>query len=449
MLFVANSSSGTQKLEAFWQLYKLNYLQYPDVAKSYLYNIKQLAESQDNDYWLAKVYLGESVLLMEKKQYGDAISLSFQSASMFKKLKKNMETADNLYNIGHMYSAGHEWDNSLFYYKEALKLYEKEENATYLPYTQIGIGRCYAKKAEYDTAEMYYQSALKLLIDRGNYFMLSWCYNSLGALCFEKGEYERARSYYKKSISIEGFQSDDRQISIAYNNIGEAYLEEGQWDAAELWLLEAFELKEKIGDPEFKLSTGVLLAKLKKAKGQYKEALSSLQSDLRGVPTQVYNEVLVTALNLINDIYKLTDIEHRKNNVDYLIEVSELKSGQIAILVALKQKLEDLNNKYVIELSVEQYNARVELDKAMGKVSMAWLNFAIAVVVLGIIALILTMKYRRALAAYLVKAKALDEKDCILNEKDRMLDEKTRMLNNLEHILKEGKRYIESRKDRY
>lgn len=403
-------AGSDQKLNLLWGLHNATYFISPTKSLMYLNQLQELSEQLDSKYWKAKYLYGKSIMLIDQKLYGEAIGLSFKSATMFRELGKNQETADNLYNIGKMYSAAHEWDNSLFYFSETLQLYMKEGSPEFLPYTYLAIGRCHVKRGAYDKGYDAYIKAIEIFENRHDVEMLNWSYNLLGILMFEKGDFEQAKKYYHKSISLNNLHDLEKKVATASNNIGEVFLEENRLDEARYWLNKALGLKKEFNDPERMLHTRILLSKLYQKKQLYDSTIINLTPSIEKLSSlNGYDENLLEALTIITTAYQNTDDAYKKAHVNDIIRFSQMKDEQIAYLKDLKENLEILNNKFIIELSVEQYTAEEQLAQAIGKVNLAWTVFAITFLLLSLGGTILYLKYKKLNAIKNEKTEVIDE----------------------------------------
>ncbi|MBL6446748.1 tetratricopeptide repeat protein [Fulvivirga sp. 29W222] len=421
-------AGNDQKLSLLWDLHNATYFTLPTKSLMFLNQLKEQAEQLNSKYWKAKYLYGKSIILIDQKLYGEAIGLSFKSASMFRELGEHQETADNLYNIGKMYSAAHEWDNSLFYFSETLQLYLKEGSSMFLPYTYLAIGRCYVKKGAYDKGYDAYIKAIEIFESRNDVQMLNWSYNLLGILMFEKGDYHEAKEYYNRSISFEGLKNLDRKRAMAINNIGEVLLAENRLKEARQHLNRSLKLKKQLNDADLILSTEITLSKLDQKEHLYDSIINRLIPAINGTHLDDYNENILEVLTLVTNAYENLSETYKQAHVDDIIRFSQMKDDQISYLKDLKENLEILNNKFIIELSVEQYTADEQLSQAGSKLNLAWTIFAITVLLLLLGGIILYLKYRKINAIKI---------------------EKTAILENVKRINQEGVDYIKSREPLY
>lgn len=412
---LAKADNG-QKLSLLWELHIQTYSNSPAKSLMYLTQLQELSEQLDSKYWKAKYLYRKSAILINQKLYGEAIGLSFKSASMFKELGENQETAENLYNIGKMYSAAHEWDNALLYFSEALQLYMKDGSPKFLPYAHLAIGRCHVKKGAFNKGYDAYVKAIEIFENRHDAQMLNWSYNLLGILMFEKGDYQRAKEYYNKSISFDGLKGIDRKRAMAINNIGEVLLAENKLKEARHYLNQALSLKKTLNDKPLILSTEITLSKLYEKEHLYDSIISMLKPSIESIVSNGYDENLLEALTIITTAYQNTDDAYKKAHVNDIIRFSQMKDEQIAYLKDLKENLEILNNKFIIELSVEQYTAEEQLAQAIGKVNLAWTVFAITFLLLSLGGTILYLKYKKLNAIKNEKTEVIDEIKRIGNE---------------------------------
>ena len=130
--------------------------------------------------------------------------------------------------------------------------------------------------------------------------LTSSIFNLLGWASFEKQHYATARDHYHRSLQYAA--SDSVKHAVAYHNIGETYLSEGNSEEARTWLNKAMNIKKKLKDGDFTLSTINLLSKLYVQDGDTLKALNVLNKGLAASGQNKFSEEAMHALALMTTL---------------------------------------------------------------------------------------------------------------------------------------------------
>ena len=169
-----------------------------------------------------------------------------------------------------------QYDQSLKYHFESLSLREKDGDKAEISVSMNNIGLVYLQIKDYEQAIQYFQSALNLNEEAGRNDSEVTLIN-LGHCYFATGSFESALEKYERALSLCNDLCEPSMLIDAYHGAGNAYSRQMKYESAEDYFLRA----KKIADdnalkPQFVISMNNL-AKLQVLKGQYAEALATLE----------------------------------------------------------------------------------------------------------------------------------------------------------------------------
>ncbi len=159
-------------------------------------------------------------------------------------------------NVGVALAEEGRFDETTFYYKEALRI----KPDYYVAHNNLGV--TLAQQDKHEEAILYYKEALRLQPDYAD------AHNSLGATLARQDKHEEAISHYKETIRIKPYHAD------AHSNLGIALFKQGRPEEAIFHYKEALRIKPYHADAHNNL--GIALheeGKFNEAIFHYKEAL--------------------------------------------------------------------------------------------------------------------------------------------------------------------------------
>ncbi|UCS94146.1 histidine kinase [Echinicola marina] len=123
---------------------------------------------------------------------------------------------------------GEDFDNAVFYYLEALKIAEAQEDLRNIAISCNGLGNTLLHiPGREEDALRYFERSLDAERERGNTLGIAMNYLSIGDYFTEKGDYKRGRTYLDKLLEINQKRNDDYGLGITYEYFGHNYIKEG------------------------------------------------------------------------------------------------------------------------------------------------------------------------------------------------------------------------------
>jgi tetratricopeptide (TPR) repeat protein len=181
----------------------------------------------------------ESALLLEKNdsvkaEYLIKLATIYSRKNIDKSLLKISEANNiinnfnikslkpNLYFIfGNIYLNKADYQKALFYYLQALRLFEKKQNFEYVARSLNNIGVVYSYLKNLPVSEKYFKQALEYRKQKGYMKDVGVLYTSIGFILTEKKQYKEALYYYKLALDIGKKNKDKYLIALSYSSLGE------------------------------------------------------------------------------------------------------------------------------------------------------------------------------------------------------------------------------------
>lgn len=119
------------------------------------------------------------------------------------------------------------YDSSIVYYMEAIRLYEHMNNEKYLSVCYASIGIAYWQLKEYEPALRYLWLSHKYILKENKPVRVLANYNNIGGIYFDRKMYDSALFYLNKCKSIAEEIKDTASMADANGNMGSIYLLKG------------------------------------------------------------------------------------------------------------------------------------------------------------------------------------------------------------------------------
>jgi serine phosphatase RsbU (regulator of sigma subunit)/uncharacterized protein HemY len=161
----------------------------------------------------AKYYSKDGITLSEKLNYNKGIARTNHRYGLATKKQGNYE-------------------ESIPYYKKALKYYKIINDEKNIVSLYNNIGNSYKGLGEYSPAAEHYIEALKLSEEYEDLDGMAKAYNNLGNLSKRQNKLETALGYLQKSLDIRKQQNDSSGMASTLHNLGNLYKSLDRFDDA-------------------------------------------------------------------------------------------------------------------------------------------------------------------------------------------------------------------------
>jgi len=154
--------------------------------------------------------------------------------------------SDIYYLLGQTYTHKKMYSIALDYYIKGFKELANKGNLSRIAYSLIDIGNTYYANKNYLRAAHYYYLSLNNFILDNHEFGPTVIYNNLGLIKNQVAEYDSALYYFNKSFNLRKKYHDYFLTAHSYKYIATTYRLKGEIKSAELYILKAIDLINKL-----------------------------------------------------------------------------------------------------------------------------------------------------------------------------------------------------------
>ena len=211
-----------------------------------------------------------------------------------------------------------DFEVSLDYHNQSLRIYEEIGNKRGISTSFGNIGTVYSQKGDYANSLKYLNSSLKIQEELGDSLLLSNSLSNIGTIYRNQGDYPHALESYNRSLTIAKEIRNEQLVSTALNNIGIIYKEQGNYALAIEHYTTSLKIKEKIGDSLGVASSLTSIGNVHSAQGNFEKALefhnrtlkiAEKIGDKNGVSVTLNN--IVDILRMLGDYSQALDFSNR------------------------------------------------------------------------------------------------------------------------------------------
>ena len=391
ILELEKTKDRNEKIRILEEIVKITYKTNSDTSLYFAKMQKDLAKITGNRESYVRAIWSIAGIYKRKGVLKNAATFLFEAYNEYTLLNNEKMKSVALYNIGQVFMAGNDFSNALLYLQRALDGYVDLNDSQRQAYASYEMARSYLALGKYEKSLYHLNQCLSN--NEHDQSLPSKAHNYLGATYFKMKDYNKAIEEYFSSIkAAQGLEDFKKKSAIAYNNIGESYLYAEDLENAEVYLLKALTLKKELGDPNFTLSTQVLLSRLATKKQEYEEALNYLQEGIIMADKSVINANLMDALDEVLALNERQSIVHIP--ADQIISYFKFENQQARLLRGLNDELGSLNSRYVLKNAFETYQLSEANDSLTDQLSQSKV-IIILTVLLSLFTGILSVYYVR------------------------------------------------------
>lgn len=293
-------------------------------------------EELNDSLSLIKVFNSQAINQNLKGNVEQTFKIFFQSLDYARKVGDRTTIVNSLVNIGITYDNNGDFNNSLKYYFEALKLTEENDKAT-TALLQSYIAEIYLTLKDNAKAEEYLKKAVENSLISNDTKSLIWAYSSLGKLEMEKRNFIQAEKYFKESLSLAEKTDFKLEIIHSLTDLGKYYLTIKRLMEAEEYLKQALVYAKELNSlSDLNVIYGAL-ANLYFDKENFKEAFEyhKIYKTLSDSLFALSNNQQITELKTK---YELKRIENESEQLKHENELQKkiiLSQRTIALIISL------------------------------------------------------------------------------------------------------------------
>ncbi len=262
---------------------------------------------------------------------------------------------DLYHNIGSVYYRIPDYNAAIYYYLQALKVFEalSPDNAR-LPQsigkTYNNLGTVYCHQKDYLSALKYY----KLSLER---WPSPSVYNNIAQIYDEHGSYDSAAITYRKAIDLARQQGEHAVCALVLANLGSLFRKETKFDSSEYYLKAALTIADTISVVDTEAYIANEFARLCFDKKDYKKAICYGRDALKLSVEANSNEERMGSLRLLSQAYSTTGDFQKANR--YLEEYTQLRDSIFT--------MENITNMATLQKSYEIEKRQNEISQLAQK----------------------------------------------------------------------------------
>jgi len=257
---------------------------------------------------------------------------------------------------------GEDFDKAVYYYLQALKIAEEQDNLRNIAISCNGLGNTLLHlPGREEDALVYFEKSLEAERKRGNTLGIAMNYLSIGDYFTEKGEYKRAREYLEDLLEINKKRNDDFGLGITYEYFGHNYLQEGKdLDKALGFFEQSNSFFERLGNEHKQADLLKSVGDVYRQKGKYNNSIAAYNKAW-SLSEKIKNKGLIRECAYwLSMIYE--QLSNHKKALEYY-RISQQYKDSVALLDQETQ-IAAIEKRYAIEKKESQIEL-LEKDKVL------------------------------------------------------------------------------------
>jgi two-component system, NarL family, sensor kinase len=319
----------------------------PEIAKNYYEQARVLSKKINYTKGEIKFASYYTSVLNMQGDFNQSLKINLNALQLAKKLNNPLILGKVTLNTGNSYKLLMKNDSAIFYYMQALPIFDKIGNKRFLAIAYSNLQMIYQDLKQYQKGIEYGLKALNIFRqDVDDPQNLSYCLTNLGNLYSSLEQPDKAIKYYNEALSISQKIGNQYAESALLLNIGDYYYKKHQFETSKNYFEQALGISN-----ELKLYESKTIA-LKAI------AMYSLQTHKINEAIMYADSALIYSINYNNrqqrqKIYKLlSDISYASGDM--------LKAEEFDILD--DQINDSINNDNLLEITTK-YEKQYETQK--------------------------------------------------------------------------------------
>ncbi|NOQ76089.1 MAG: tetratricopeptide repeat protein [Crocinitomix sp.] len=250
---VIQNNKDTNQIKALLELYKIDELDAPEKAKTYLDQAMILAKNLDFERGKAETLLlygnhysaqGDSKMAEEALHKGKDI---------YESLNDQVGVANCLHNFGNSAVFQGNYEKALGYYLEAAQINQEIGDTMGWSKAQHNIGGMHYQLQQYDKALEYWEKSLNLGLAINDSIGIVYSLNAIGVVHTANKDYEKALEILQSTLIFANDVSGPSEMASILLNIGVQFQQLEALDSAKYYYTEALEIYKQI-DEKYELA---------------------------------------------------------------------------------------------------------------------------------------------------------------------------------------------------
>jgi signal transduction histidine kinase len=232
--------------------------------------LDQLFEEHiDADTALAREYAEQSIKLSRRSEYSPGIANYFLNLARldarhenWRQARNHIQTSLDMYeDLGHRKAVAEgyhamgfclfqlrDYDLSMEYYNEALKIREDIQDTSGLIESYRLLGDAHHRRGDYPISLEFRKKLMSVLLSGNDAGALADCYNSIGWSLNNMGDNDKAIEYFTNALETFRSLGDSTQLGNTYNYIGIVYVDLSDYPKSIEYFQRSLAIRETLGD---------------------------------------------------------------------------------------------------------------------------------------------------------------------------------------------------------
>ncbi len=335
------------RIKVLFDLTEQLYLENPDSALKYCYQIYSIANKNRDTQVLAEIYGWLGYLYMELGKIDSALFFNRKAVKLLKQLKKYSSLANAYLNIASIYSDMGDRKKELEYLNKSLKYHLKNRDTLGIAVVYNNLAYMFYTIGDLGKAIDFWTKALKLQIKIHDYKGIATVYNNLAGVYLLQNDYDQALKNYFKSLQYYKKINDNIGLATVYKGIGGVYSEKAEFDSAKYFYNKSMEIARKINNPQLQADLLLDLSLMHQKTGKYNKAITEAQKAL-----SIYNEIKDIA-GTISSYIQLGNLYYEQKNYSKALSFAQkaYNLSQRHNFLELKMQAAELLRKIYLKLN--------------------------------------------------------------------------------------------------
>ncbi|MEM7549418.1 MAG: tetratricopeptide repeat protein [Bacteroidota bacterium] len=341
------------------------YSQKLDSATHYIKKANQVFQNLNHPKGISYTYHDLAIIYLRKGDYDKSLEYALEGLKI--KEESDLSTWASYNLIGIIYYENQEWEKALFYGEESLKAAYDRKDST-ISYN--GIANVYRAKGNLDKAEEYILETIKYARVLGDNTGLGVFLNNYGELLYEKGKLKEAEKYFIESIEVRLKLKNYSGAAVTYGELALIYADRGLFNETDSCIKEALDLLEDDGSRPARIEILGNAFKAYSSLTRYKMALDH-HLEYEALRDSVYNEEKAELITEMEAKYqtakKEAELKQQASEITLLEKERELANTQIIIMAITIGLTLLLGLLLFRQLRVRRALSKAQLDLAQEK----------------------------------------------------------------------------------
>ncbi|MBN2461295.1 MAG: PAS domain S-box protein [Candidatus Cloacimonetes bacterium] len=345
---IARAYENLQNNEEAWENYKRSL---------------ELALQNNEMEAAAEVYIRMGFLAEDNNAYDDALFYYQSALKLYQRLDLRKDISDSYNYIGIIYESQNEYGKALECYLKSLEINEQIESKEGISISLNNIGNIYLSLNDASRALDYYIQSYEIELSLDNDDGLSSSYINLGNAYSSLGRIEEALHYYQEALNLDTENNDLEGIASSLNNIAILNYDQKDYQLSQKNYEQSLLISEQINDIWGIANTSNNLAELFLEIGKYKEAYYYMNQGLKNARIIGAKEIVIESNKLLSRYYYLN--AQYRTAYDYFKKYVDLNDSLFAENIYKINSLhtqfetEKKENKIALLLEEKKHNTLV------------------------------------------------------------------------------------------